>query len=69
MAKFSLTIEAAGHGYHTYMEQWKAAGDTTLYFELELGEHDDSLDATADDDLLELETNNKGQPFLIKIRV
>ena len=51
------------------MEQWKAAGDTTLYFELELGEHDDSLDATADDDLLELETNNKGQPFLIKIRV
>ena len=28
------------HGYHAYMEQWEAAVDTTLYFELALGERD-----------------------------
>ena len=27
---------------------------------------DDSLDSAADDDLLEFETNNKGQPFFVK---
>ena len=26
------------HAYHAYMEQWKAAVNTTLYFERELGE-------------------------------
>ena len=27
---------------------------------------DDSLDSAADGDLLEFETNNKGQPFFVK---
>ena len=27
---------------------------------------DNSLDSAADDDLLESETNNKGQPFFVK---
>ena len=51
MAEFSLTVEAAVHGYHAYMEQWEAAVDTTHYFKCELGERDNSLDSTADDDL------------------
>ena len=67
MAEFSLTVEAAVRGYHAYIVLWEAAVDTSLYFECELGERDDSLDSAADDDLLETETNNKGQPFLSKV--
>ena len=66
MAEFSLTVEAAVRGYHAYMEQWEAAVDTPLYFERELGERDDSLDSAADDDILESETNNMGQPFFVE---
>ena len=66
MAKFSLTVKAADRGYHAYMEQWEAAVDIPLYFKLELGECDNSLDSAADCDL-ESETNNKGQPFSSKI--
>ena len=62
-------VEAAVHGYHAYMEHWYAAVDTTLYFENEFSECDDSLDSAADDDLLEFKTSNKGQPFSSKIRV
>ena len=65
MVEFSLTVGAAVCGYHAYMEQWEAAVDTTLYFECELSECDDLLDSAADD-LLESETNNKGQPFFVK---
>ena len=67
MAEFSLTIEAAVRGYHAYMEQWEAAADTTLYFKLELGERDDSLDFAADDDLLESETSIRGNHFRQKL--
>ena len=42
MAEFSLMVEAAVCGYHAYMEQWEAAVGTTLYFERELDECDDS---------------------------
>ena len=66
MVKFSLTVEAAVRRYHADMEQWEAAVDTAHYFEHELGEHDSSLDSAADDDLLESEKNNKGQPFFAK---
>ena len=66
MAEVSLMVEAAVRGYHAYMEQLKAAVDTTLYFERELSEFDDSLDSATDDNLLESETNNKGQPFYVK---
>ena len=53
MPKFSLTVEAAVRGHRAYMEQQEAAVDTTLYFERELGECNDSLDSAADDNLLE----------------
>ena len=54
------------HGYNAYMEPWEAAVNTTLYFKRQLGECNDSLDSAADNDLLESETNNRGQPFFIK---
>ena len=66
MGEFSLTVEAAVRGYHAYMEQWDAAVYTTLYFECELSECDDSLDSPTDNELLESEMNSRGQPFFIK---
>ena len=40
MAEFLLVVKAPVHEYHTYLDQWKAAIDTSLFFERELGEHD-----------------------------